>query len=986
MQRNLTLLACFFVCANCFAQQYPFVYYTPKDGLVNSRVRSIRQDSKGRMYFLTFGGLSVYDGTGFTNYSQQDGLANELVNDIVEVAPDSFLVATNTQKVNTLSHGKLGMYKPADGFYPVINCFFKSHDGNLYAGADEGLFVLKDRKFIRLPLVWDGRDVGHYFDKIFEYRNFLLLGSWNTELNEKLVLYDKSQQKVTDLFIKDKVMSLVSDLKKRIWIGLPGYIQLLDTSALRQGKFVFQPIPLDYQKLIDQNNSTIFFDRQGNHWFFRNNEIQKILPDLQSQIISAAEGLKTGSLTDIFEDREGIIWMASDGNGVIKMRNTNIQLIDRILPGSPMSITAIKDQNDTLWLFNTTDNTILRLYKKEINVFPLKEKLNIANLYIIGEKLYFTDSKKMICIENKDNADSYLHPREIINDPSPAFAFGNGVIDVHGVLIQFIKRNDTLYSLIAIRDGKVISETRIGYATDQIAIDNHQQIWLATRQSQLLVFRLNPENPVSYFELVKDFTKDLELDAPRSIVVDKNNSVWIGTRYDGLYRLQFDGLHLLSSKQFTTKNGLTDNFICDLHCDSDNTLWIGTQTGLDKIFFKNGQYVIANVSKNNNIFQLIHKIAITNENTVWALNNEGTILRIRPSTAPNQLQPPRLLLTSLKINNKLYDGPGTHFPFDQNNLSFSVAAPSFIDERSIKYSYQLKGSSNNSWSDPSNNASFNFINLPPGDYTLQVKADFPEALYPSQKMSYSFIILAPWWQTWWFRGLAAVMILSIFLFWIRSYYKRRFRAQQLVLEKQQAIEKERTRIATDMHDDLGAGLSRIKFLSETIGIKKQQQQPIEEDISKIREYSHEMIDKMGEIVWALNEKNDSLSDLLGYARAYAVDYLSQNGIVCKVETPENFPNVFVSGEFRRNIYLSVKEALHNIVKHAEATQVNIVIGTNHRLTIILQDDGVGFDSKNPKPFRNGLANMKKRMTDIGGFLEIKNEKGTTVKLSVPLPL
>ena len=94
-----------------------------------------------------------------------------------------------------------------------------------------------------------------------------------------------------------------------------------------------------------------------------------------------------------------------------------------------------------------------------------------------------------------------------------------------------------------------------------------------------------------------------------------------------------------------------------------------------------------------------------------------------------------------------------------------------------------------------------------------------------------------------------------------------------ILEKQQAIEKERTRIATDMHDDLGAGLSRIKFLSETIGIKKQQQQPIEEEISKIRDYTHEMIDKMGEIVWALNEKNDSLSDLLSYTRSYAVEYL-----------------------------------------------------------------------------------------------------------------
>jgi signal transduction histidine kinase len=206
----------------------------------------------------------------------------------------------------------------------------------------------------------------------------------------------------------------------------------------------------------------------------------------------------------------------------------------------------------------------------------------------------------------------------------------------------------------------------------------------------------------------------------------------------------------------------------------------------------------------------------------------------------------------------------------------------------------------------------------------------------------------------------------------------------VVLEKQQAIEKERTRIATDMHDDLGAGLSRIKFLSETIGIKKQQQQSIEEDVNKIREYSHEMIDKMGEIVWALNKKNDSLSDLLSYARSYSVEYLSQNGIDCKTELPDNVPSVFVSGEFRRNIFLTIKEALHNVVKHSEATEVSFVINVNHHLFIKLKDNGGGFDRNKTRPFSNGLTNMESRIKEIGGKIEIISSNGTLVSLSIPL--
>jgi signal transduction histidine kinase len=265
-----------------------------------------------------------------------------------------------------------------------------------------------------------------------------------------------------------------------------------------------------------------------------------------------------------------------------------------------------------------------------------------------------------------------------------------------------------------------------------------------------------------------------------------------------------------------------------------------------------------------------------------------------------------------------------------------------------------------------------------------VRADFPEAMYQSQIVNYSFTIQPPWWRTWWFIVIFAIFIASLLIVVIRFYYNRKMEKQRSFLEKQQAVEKERTRIATDMHDDLGAGLSRIKFLSETIGIKKQRQLPFEEDISKIREYSHEMIDKMGEIVWALNEKNDSLNDLLSYTRSYTAEYLSQNGIRCTIDEPEQLPASFVSGEFRRNIFLTVKEALHNIVKHSQADAVCIQIQKDKNLTIIIKDNGIGFDENNTRQFSNGLHNMKKRMNDINGNLEITNQKGTTIKLTAPL--
>ena len=197
MQRKLTFLACVLACATCFAQ-YPFVYYTPKDGLVNSRVRGIKQDSRGRMIFFTFGGLSIYDGTRFVNYNRQDGLADELINDVVEISPDSFLVATNASKLNTLVRGKVGVYKTDDNFYPVINHFLKGNDGYWYVTADDGLFVLKDNRFRRFSLRdKSGTDIGFYLDRILEWKNYFLLIPWSDNLGEKLIVYDKATKRVT---------------------------------------------------------------------------------------------------------------------------------------------------------------------------------------------------------------------------------------------------------------------------------------------------------------------------------------------------------------------------------------------------------------------------------------------------------------------------------------------------------------------------------------------------------------------------------------------------------------------------------------------------------------------------------------------------------------------------------------------------------------------------------------------------------------------
>jgi signal transduction histidine kinase len=145
-----------------------------------------------------------------------------------------------------------------------------------------------------------------------------------------------------------------------------------------------------------------------------------------------------------------------------------------------------------------------------------------------------------------------------------------------------------------------------------------------------------------------------------------------------------------------------------------------------------------------------------------------------------------------------------------------------------------------------------------------------------------------------------------------------------------------------------------------------------------------MVDKMNEIVWALNEKNDSLESIISYTRSFAVEYLSTNNLQCEVNLPEAIPHYIIKGETRRNMFLSVKECLHNIVKHAGATKTVLTICLKDQLIISIHDNGHGIDWKKTRPFSNGIMNIKKRMKEAGGTVEFKNEEGTMVVLKIPL--
>jgi signal transduction histidine kinase len=227
-----------------------------------------------------------------------------------------------------------------------------------------------------------------------------------------------------------------------------------------------------------------------------------------------------------------------------------------------------------------------------------------------------------------------------------------------------------------------------------------------------------------------------------------------------------------------------------------------------------------------------------------------------------------------------------------------------------------------------------------------------------------------------FAGALLLLLAGLLLF--RSFRLRK------KLEKQHAIIKERKRIGADLHDDVGSGLSKIILLSELV--KKEAKTPeTKKEAQKISAISQDLSSNISEIIWALNANNDYVENMLAYIRRYAAEYFENSPVKLKITVPDNIAHIAISSEHRRNVFYTVKEALHNIIKHANAGNAELSFALqNDILTVVIRDDGIGMPQGELNRFGNGLKNMRNRMTSIDGVMNIESHQGTKVTLSLPL--
>ena len=297
----------------------------------------------------------------------------------------------------------------------------------------------------------------------------------------------------------------------------------------------------------------------------------------------------------------------------------------------------------------------------------------------------------------------------------------------------------------------------------------------------------------------------------------------------------------------------------------------------------------------------------------------------------------------------------------------------------MEFRYRLDDAEPN-WVDAGKKRAVTYPLLPAGTYQFQVIACNSDGIWNLQGAVLKLRILPHFYETWWFRILAATVALALLALTIRNISLRRLRWKMQQLERQHAVERERARIARDIHDDLGASLTLIAVLGDLAKKEK-----TGERIEKMSATARQAVTSLDEIVWAVNPRNDTLSHLLDYAGQFATGYLRAAGIRCLLDVPELLPSSEVPSDVRHNLFLVIKEGLQNIVKHSRATEVWLRVTTGSTLRIVIEDNGRGFEKNAQDPWADGLRNMRERMSEIGGECRVESRVGTGTIITIGLP-
>jgi signal transduction histidine kinase len=572
----------------------------------------------------------------------------------------------------------------------------------------------------------------------------------------------------------------------------------------------------------------------------------------------------------------------------------------------------------------------------------------------------------------------------------------------------------TVNGLQCLRNGKLITAKLPGDVRTirAMAQDAGGTIWMGSARGDLL--RVQGDEVVR--QQIPETDAALSI---RCLTPTDDGALWIGYERLGVGWFKNGSYHRLSMEQ-----GLFDDYISQIVPDGKGWLWFGSDHGIFKVRQEDFYAVaegklrkvesvhygqgdgVANLQAN---FGYAPGSVRTHDGRIWIPTRSGLAM-INPAQPSRVMPAPPVVLQQVIVDERtvaryediaspnldegVLDLKNTncllHLPPQYRQLDIQFTTLSFAGLDNIRFCYRLDGFDQD-WQDAGTERRARYSRLPAGNYRFEVMASNGEGGWTRSGPVLAITVLPYFWQKWWFIALAVLLSLGIVAETVRYIEKNKMQRKLARLERERAIERERARIAKDIHDDLGTNLTEIILLSELAQSTDAPAHEVQTDVRRIAAKARALTHSLDEIVWAVNPRNDTLDSFVTYACIHAEDYLRTAGIRCRLKAPEIIPPRVLETNVRHNLFLVVKEALNNVVKHAAASEVVITfLVEQNTLEVIIKDDGRGFDSTNGtvvvagKRLGNGTINMRQRMSDIGGAFNLQSAPGqsTTVTVSV----
>jgi len=936
--KKIVLILFLISLSNIYSQKYYTKRYSTFDGLLQNTIRAIIQDDLGRLWLGTSEGLSIYDGTDFTNYDKKDGMSGSVINCFFKFDSTTMWVSVVNGGISIFHKSKfeddkvIKVLKGEKYFLDDrINAIFKDSKGRMWFCTDSGITVWSNSDYTKAS-------VHHFNDRNDPFKMFVYSVSEDRNGNiwfgsdHGLIKYNNHSFK----FIKGlpKIVNVVKAYDGKIWLGT------------NKGVFVFQ---------------NGMFKR-----LFKNKHIY------------------SSEVNDIFKDKKGDIWFSTtEGlyffNGE-KLTNFNTQ--DRI--GNKFVLSFLIGKNKNIWV--GTEDGLDKISSKDLYYIDAKYKYSylwqltsVANNIIYAttkDGVYKIVKNKLVYAEINSELPSKTVTRLLFdNNRIKWAATSNGLVEFYpnGKKRIFTKEDgfDSNYILSLAKGGK-------------------DSVWVGTKGYW--------ENPRGRVYLITEDRviqpqplKELAPDPVTTLFIDSNNNLWIGFFGKGLYQLKGNKLSLFSSKDklpsfnirnafedkkgnlwfmtrykgvfklsgnkfinYTIKNGLSSNWVLAATEDNYGNIWFNTARGVcsynGKDFLKltyggplmSGEMWASTTGKCGNVW-------FANASYIFTLNPKS----IHKKTFAANLYIEKVLINDSHPPNIFYSN-GT-LNYNENTIEFFFNRVNYSEGLETVYRYKLNGLTKK-WSTLSNRNYVKFHNLPAGKYKFLVSAKIPGQKWSKVNTDVSFLIVAPFWQEKWFVILLGLFIISFIL--LITYLVDRYKINQLL-----KIYNMRLHIASDLHDDIGANLTSISILSELAKNKMNLSPKISESyLEKIGNNARQIIDSMSDIVWLINPETDSLNKLLEKMESIALEILGGKGITVDYKWNKKIDNIVLSMNVRKNLLLIFKESINNIAKYSSATFVKIYFNLSEldkTMIVEINDNGKGFDtSRNYEG--NGMKNIKKR--------------------------